>query len=148
MKKICSRCKKSKPISKFPFRNKKKGIYHSYCLECGRKWVKKHYSQNDDFYVQKAKQRRNKIIEALNQKIYNYLLENPCVDCGENDPIVLEFDHVRGIKRYNVSEMCYRLVSWELIAIEISKCDVRCANCHRRKTAKGLNWYRYKFMGR
>jgi hypothetical protein len=55
------------------------------------------------------------------------------VDCGESDPIVLEFDHVRGVKRGEISRL-KTMVSLETLAEEIAKCDVRCANCHRRKT--------------
>ena len=56
-----------------------------------------------------------------------------CTDCGETDPIVLEFDHVRGEKAFNLVESsCRSLMSvWE----EIQKCDVVCANCHRRRTS-------------
>ena len=56
-----------------------------------------------------------------------------CRDCGELDPIVLDFDHVRGKKVANIAEMCGK-VSEKTMLAEIAKCDVRCANCHRRKT--------------
>lgn len=79
-----------------------------------------------------AYQRRHR--EANKERIYEYLLVHPCVDCGESDPIVLEFDHVRGTKKKNVSRMaCGSTYSWTAIKIEIDKCDIRCANCHRRR---------------
>jgi hypothetical protein len=31
--------------------------------------------------------------------------------------------------------------SWERVLQEIALCDVRCANCHRRRTAQQRNWY-------
>jgi hypothetical protein len=68
-----------------------------------------------------------------------------CVDCGESDPRVLEFDHVSGVKTGNVCDMIGSLISWRRISEEISKCVVRCANCHRRKTIRQLKWYRGNF---
>ena len=54
-------------------------------------------------------------------------------DCGENDSIVLDFDHVYGKKKYNISDMVKMAVSINHIKKEIKKCEIRCANCHRRK---------------
>ena len=140
---LCSKCNISKPISEFPFRNKQKGTHHSYCLACGRKWVKGHYERNVERYVVKARERRKRLVNILNEQIFNYLENHPCVDCGENDPVVLEFDHVRGKKAYEVSTLGYRLVSWNLVLKEIAKCEVRCANCHHRKTAEERGSYRH-----
>lgn len=76
------------------------------------------------------------------KKIVEYLKSNHCVDCGESDPVVLEFDHTDPTKKIdNISNMVRR--SWELIKKEIDKCDVVCANCHRRRTAKQFNWYNW-----
>jgi hypothetical protein len=71
------------------------------------------------------------------EKVFHYLTEHPCVDCGESDPVVLEFDHkATEVKRLAVAQMVERRYAWEAIAAEIAKCDVRCANCHRRKTSR------------
>ena len=52
------------------------------------------------------------------------------MDCdGTFPPYVMDFDHVRGEKLYNVGEMGTH--SLEGIIDEISKCDLICANCHR-----------------
>lgn len=55
--------------------------------------------------------------------------------------MVLEFDHVRGDKGDNISAMTH-LVDWQRIADEIAKCVVRCANCHKRRTAVQGGWLR------
>jgi hypothetical protein len=77
------------------------------------------------------------------QAVYAYLAEHPCVDCGESDPVVLDFDHVRGQKFMNVKRMLAGTYSLKRIFEEIEKCDVRCANCHRRATAKRDGFFAY-----
>lgn len=95
---------------------------------------------------QKNKTRRNKerihrrkALRSIHRdRIREYLLSHPCVDCGETDPDVLEFDHVRGVKREGISRMIQRGFSARALENEIAKCEVRCANCHRRVTIQRL----------
>lgn len=74
--------------------------------------------------------------------LITYLRAHPCVDCGETDIVVLEFDHLRD-KRAAISQM---IGNQELrtIKAEIEKCDVVCANCHRRRTAQRGGWYKHR----
>jgi len=58
------------------------------------------------------------------------------VDCGEGDQVVLDFDHVKAPKSANVSALVAGGYEWSVIAAEIAKCVVRCANCHRRHEAR------------
>jgi len=69
-----------------------------------------------------------------------YLASHPCVDCGESDPVVLHFDHVRGKKFRTVGVLVARPASVKTIEKEIAKCDVVCANCHMRRTAVQQKW--------
>ena len=75
-------------------------------------------------------------MKARRKLLMDYLVAHPCVDCGETDPVVLEFDHVRGKKISAVTKMMYNKASLEKLKAEIAKCDVRSANCHRRKTTQ------------
>ena len=56
-----------------------------------------------------------------------------CLDCGEKNHIVLDFDHLTN-KKYNISRMIHDGFSWAAIKKEIAKCEVVCANCHRIRT--------------
>ena len=56
---------------------------------------------------------------------------------------MLQFDHL-GDKRKNVSYMLLGGFTWATIQIEIAKCDIRCGNCHRRKTARAVGLYERK----
>ena len=70
---------------------------------------------------------------------------NPCITCGEDDPVVLDFDHRDGnTKIGNISDMARFSLGLDTLMKEIKKCDVLCANCHRRRTAKQQNWPKQK----
>jgi transcription elongation factor Elf1 len=90
-------------------------------------------------------ERRRVRTREVRKKVFAYLRANPCVDCGEEDIAVLEFDHrCRVSKQDRVSALVCQGYSWETVKTEIDKCDVRCANCHRRRTAIQLGWYAAK----
>lgn len=68
--------------------------------------------------------------------VREYLRTHPCVDCGEDDPVCLDFDHIGDNKVLDVALLVQRAYSLKRIQEEIAKCNVRCANCHRKITAK------------
>lgn len=101
-----------------------------------RRAAKRHYEANKADYVRRAAAFTAKVKKRISEYIRHYLSEHPCVDCGEADPVVLDFDHVRGRKKYDVSTMKSLGLSLSAVEAEIAKCEVRCANCHRRVTHK------------
>ena len=139
--KICIKCKEKRKEDDFCFRNKNKGIRQNTCKICTRKGIRGHYHRNQDYYLTKAKIRNKKNRIVIQEYILDYLKSHPCIDCSETDPVVLEFDHIEDKKK----EIGYLLSGGfplNTIKREITKCVVRCANCHRRKTAKDFNWYK------
>ena len=112
----------------------------SYCKRCSREYIRDHYKNNRKYYLQKALKRNLRIRQKAREYIGSYLLTHPCVDCGETDILVLEFDHKdRSGKNGDVSSIIRTTGSQERLIGEISKCEVRCANCHRRKTERERN---------
>ena len=95
------------------------------------------YKNREDLY---AAQRRHRL--RVRESLLSFLSLKKCADCGEKDPIVLEFDHrIPSDKFKQVSRMLSGHYSWNTILKEIEKCDIRCANCHRRKTHKDGNFF-------
>jgi hypothetical protein len=119
----------------------KRGGFGSYCKQCKLEYDKQYYAKNDS--RQKWQREQNKKVAKRNQDyVWNYLLNHPCVDCGESDPVVLEFDHQKD-KISGVGKMSSKQVSISKLQAEIDKCQIRCCNCHRRKTARTLGWHSY-----
>lgn len=82
------------------------------------------------------------------RRVFEYLESHPCVHCGESDPVVLKFDHRgEGDKIDSVSNLI-RNASWFKIEAELEKCDVLCANCHRRKSAAQFGYKRHLFLAK
>lgn len=117
----------------------------SMCRPCEDSDKKKYYATNLQEYKARSTARRNRIKQENVEFLLEYFETHPCVDCGEADPVVLDFDHVRGKKSDHIGGLMAKNKRVADLKAEIEKCDVRCANCHRRKTAKQFNWRRLRF---
>jgi hypothetical protein len=75
--------------------------------------------------------------------VLEHLRGAKCVDCGVSDPLVLQFDHRPGqSKLKDIGWFVSSGSRASLLLDELARCDVRCANCHRRRTAQQLGWFR------
>lgn len=95
---------------------------------------RRHYELHKERVKARAKLHSAQTRRRVREWVLEYLRSHPCVDCGESDPIVLEFDHVSGDKDFNIGEATSRRMSLKRVQLEVAKCEVRCANCHRVKT--------------
>ena len=78
--------------------------------------------------------RRRPIRSAIRLWIDDYKASLGCARCGEDDPRCLDCHHL-GVKSASISKV-WRLSLWELW-LELAKCEVLCANCHRKMGAHG-----------
>ena len=118
------------------------GIRHKLCRDCKKEYDRKYHANKS---VEK-KLRKNELQNIRRTKnrlwLYNYLLKNPCIICNEKDPVVLDFDHIdKDKKEFGISENIG--LSLEKIKKEVEKCQILCANCHRRRTAEQFGWYKF-----
>lgn len=83
-------------------------------------------------YMKDYRQKRR---EAGMLRAFEYKGGARCTDCDITDVRVLQFDHVpeRGPKLFNIPSRVH-IGNWDLVAAELDKCDVVCANCHAIRT--------------
>ncbi len=116
-KKKCTICREYKYLHDYyKHKNDKEG-FGCTCIEC-------EISKRRDFNTRKLEFLKN---------------SKGCTDCGETDPMVLEFDH---IDPDNKTREVSPIRTWSTFLVEVSKCDIVCANCHKRRTAKLQGWYK------
>lgn len=133
---VCRRCEQEKDQDEFSWR--KKNINRAtICKACHRIMAKMHYQNNKEYYKKKSNQNRKSYKIRGKKFLIEYLQSHPCVDCGEDDIEVLQFDHTIELNNWKAPRVT-SLVAQSLNKIkeEIAKCDVRCANCHVRKTRR------------
>lgn len=140
--KICTGvCGKRLPADEihFAFRRKDTGALRQECKDCYNAKKKKKFILHKSVRAAAAAS-QTKARQRNRSFVIDYLREHPCMDCGETDGVVLEFDHVRGEKFMGISPMIWARKTIEALTEEIAKCDVVCANCHRRRTASRAGW--------
>lgn len=137
----CRVCHAAKPATEFPYRSRELGTRQYICRTCQSHYHREWWAKNRVVQMPRIRRNRERRDRELIQRIWDILLKSPCVDCGETELAVLHFDHLRD-KVEEISTMWRRHRSWQAIELEIGKCDVRCANCHTRKTARERGNYR------
>lgn len=143
MEKKCGICKEIKNICEFNKNKWKVDGYQTICRTCSKDKSKKYYIANRVEQRKKIGRQNKERKNNSRLEIIKYLSNHPCVDCGNNNIIVLDFDHRdTEIKSHNICDMVAGGYVWRSIEKEIEKCDVRCANCHRVKTAYQFGNYK------
>jgi hypothetical protein len=137
----CTKCFLEKPIEEFGWKDRTINKRHAVCKECTAKRSSEWYYNNREHHIQSVKANSDSYRNQAREYVYQYLSNHPCVECGETDPIVLEFHHL-GNKEAEIAAMVGQGTSLEKIIKEIEKCEVLCGNCHKRKTAKERGWFR------
>ncbi|AEL97914.1 HNH endonuclease [Mycobacterium phage Patience] len=139
---VCKRCNQRKPFSDF---HKNRSGYKTKCKDCCSEIASNYWGKNKEILRKKADERA-KLIKIPNQTFVSQVLKNSCcADCGEDNWLVLQFDHVRGEKYRNVSDMM-NTHSLEAVAEEVAKCDIVCSNCHILRTMKTSNSWRLQYV--
>lgn len=81
----------------------------------------------------KEKRIRNKDLKnSIRKYILNFKFENGCTQCKDKRWFCLDFHHKHD-KYKGVSKMISQGYSLKKIKQEISKCEILCANCHKKQ---------------
>ncbi len=137
-------------LSEFNVRAASPDGRHSVCRRCNAVRSRRYYAENLEKHRKAVAAQVAKTRAAHLERIGDYLLEHPCVDCSEADIRVLDVDHRDGEdKTGEVMKLAKAAYSWRRVSAEIAKCDVRCRNCHAKVTYErlGVTW-RSRLMGR
>jgi hypothetical protein len=140
---VCRVCGETRPLVDFPHRSLKKQTRQWICKSCQRAYSQDWYRRNRDRQIGSSYRNTVRVRREAARAVRQYLRGHPCVDCGESDPRVLDFDHLRD-KVAEISVLIRQGRPWPVIKLEIDKCAVRCANCHRRRTVRESGGYRLK----
>ena len=154
MAKRCPACEAEKPLAEFAANASRADGRQAHCRPCYSAYQREYYRRraagDSEYRVRQQflrRKRRERLRHDNRRRLWAYLRTHPCVDCGERDPVVLEFDHREASeKSFAIGDAIF-WKPWDEVARELELCDVRCANCHRRRTARQRGFYSYLTCG-
>jgi hypothetical protein len=132
--KICTTCNIEKSLDCFAKNPQKKDGLNYKCKECQNKYIKEHYKNNKQYYVEKAKENKRKT-KSIISNLKSNRKQDGCSICGENHPATLDFHHKnKNDKSFTIGQN-KKHYGVETVKKELDKCIVLCSNCHRK-----LHW--------
>jgi hypothetical protein len=93
-----------------------------------KEYSARYYAKNREFVI--ALTARNRRLHAVWWDDYKSKLS--CKECGENHPACLDFHHRDPSSKEFAVSVGYEKYGKKRLLNEIEKCDVLCANCHRK----------------
>lgn len=129
--KLCRGCNTEKSLDEFGKNSSKKDGRQTQCKDCRNRYAASWYKDNSELHKQRVAPAKKRALDRNRAALWGILEEAICEDCGESDPLVLEFDHTNE-KDAGVSTL--HSGSLPRMLDEIKKCDIVCANCHRKRT--------------
>lgn len=107
-----------------PYSNKKSPE----AIEAQRKAWKKYYDSHPEYHLARRKASQKSNAEYIDS------FKTTCASCGNTDKRVLDFHHIDDTtKLFTLASRRVAGYAKEKIKLEIDKCEVLCANCHRIK---------------
>lgn len=96
--------------------------------EAQRAYQRKWHANNRERRMAEKRERSARFKAKLN----NLKSEAGCSNCGEKDFRCLDFHHNDATTKAFGIAAAVRFASWEAIQTEVAKCQILCANCHRK----------------
>lgn len=125
----CSKCNLDKNLNEFNKHKSRPDGLSSWCKECVSKKSKQNYLEN----FEKFKSRRTKDRKIRRDWFREIKSKYNCIKCGEYDIACLDFHHIDPkTKLFQLGGSSKSMFTEEQILNEIKKCEVLCANCHRK----------------
>lgn len=102
-----------------------------------RKW----YATGDNaiFYRKRAHKKRRELREWFAQ----FKATLRCSRCPESDPVCLDFHHRNPAEKdFSIYQALNRKASKKSIMAEVAKCEILCANCHRKEHRENMGQHK------
>lgn len=122
--KTCNACGLPRPLTEYHKASRNvDGLYHT-CKECRKEIDRIRYQTNPSKKAKNGEHRKR-----LSKWLSDYKRSVGCKLCNEREPVALDFHHTDGKKEAILSRL---KSSRRRIEMELPKCEVVCANCHRK----------------
>jgi hypothetical protein len=136
--KHCPRCNQDKDEAEFGKNRTRPDGLQVQCRACIKLIHRDWYERNKERHYGNVQKRRKQFSDEVIRRLLAYLKAHPCVDCGMANPHVLHLEPVHSEATFSLSARLLDGATWTALLPEIEKCEVRCANCRRLRTAQQL----------
>jgi hypothetical protein len=130
----CGRCSQMLPLTSFHVSPRGR---QSWCKACRAEYIR----ERGELHRRQTRRARDRRRTQARAFVLSLLRAGSCADCGLTDPLLLEFDHV-GEKTLDVAKLVHEGYRMSRVELEVSRCELVCANCHRRRTARRSRTWR------